>query len=162
MRRLALALAVLAGLTLSTEAHAKDLRKRVGVGFDNQFGHISSLSVKAGLPTPDPAINLQIQATLGFSVRDGAENDWWVGGRALYGLVAEDNMNLYVAAGAGWRVEGQDAGLRLQPALGTEFFPFGLENLGISAEAGAAIDLGTGVDAFGVGSAAGVGVHYYF
>ncbi|MCP4804861.1 MAG: hypothetical protein GY913_02595 [Proteobacteria bacterium] len=162
MRRVVLCLCITAGLTWSADAEAKDLRKRVGVGFDNQFGHITSLSVKAGMPTPDPAINLQVQATLGFAVRDGAADDWWIGGRALYGLVAEDNMNLYVAAGAGWRVEGQDKGLRLQPALGTEFFPFGLENLGISAEAGAAIDLGTGVDAFGVGSAAGMGIHYYF
>jgi len=143
-------------------AQAKDLRKRVGVGLDNQFGHVSSFSVKAGVPTPDPAINVQAQATFGFSVLDGAADDWWLGGRVLYGVVAEDNMNLYAAAGAGWRVAGQDKSLRLYPAVGGEFFLFGLENLGLSAEVGVGIDLGTGADIYSVGSAAGMGVHYYF
>ena len=147
---------------LASDADAKDLRKRIGVGLDNQFGHVSSVSVKAGVPTPDPAINVQVQGTMGFAVLDGAADDWWVGGRVLYGVVAEDNMNLYAAAGAGWRVAGQDKSLRLYPAVGSEFFLFGLENLGLSAEIGVGIDLGTGSDIYSVGSAAGMGVHYYF
>ncbi|HJN75366.1 MAG TPA: hypothetical protein QGF58_15665 [Myxococcota bacterium] len=154
-------LLLLGSLSISP-AHAKDLRKRVGVGLDNQFGHVSSFSVKAGIPTPDPAINLQVQGTFGLSVLDGAADDWWFGGRVLYGVVAEDNMNLYAAAGAGWRVAGRDKSLRLYPAVGTEFFLFGLENLGLSAEVGLGIDLGTGADFYSVGSAAGMGVHYYF
>ncbi len=52
--------------------------------------------------------------------------------------------------------------MRLQPALGAEFFLYGLENLGFSTEWGLNLDLAktTRVDTISGGPA--VAVHYYF
>ncbi len=155
--------ALVLGLLLPGSAHAKDLRQRVGVGFSNQFGHLSSLSVKVGMPTSNPAVNIQAQLVGGYSVLNNTSPAWFVGARGLYGFVAEDNMNLYLAGGVGFKADGVDNALRLQPALGAEFFLFGLENLGLSAECGVDLDLlGPGVDTYTFGGAAGVGAHYYF
>lgn len=149
-------------LALPSVAHGKDLRERVGVGFNNQFSHVSALSVKYGLPAPEPAINIQIEAVGGFEIVDGASDNLFVGLRGLYGLVAEDNMNLYVAGGVGYLARGQVDGVRIQPAFGTEFFFFGLENLGFTAEWGVNIDLGEGSEVNTPTGAPAVGFHYYF
>ena len=89
----------------------------------------------------------------------------------LFAFLAEDNLNLYAGVGAGYA--GFDDGsraVRAQPALGVEFFLFGLENLGLSAEFGVNVDVGissSGIDVTtGAGpdasSFAAIGVHYYF
>ncbi len=164
MRRTAVLITALSlGLLLPAQAQAKDLRQRVGLGFSNQFGHLSSLSVKYGMPTNNPAVNIQAQLVGGYSLLNNTTPAWFVGGRGLYGFVAEDNMNLYLAAGVGYKADGVDNALRIQPALGAEFFLFGLENLGLSAECGVDLDLlGPGVDTYTFGGAAAVGAHYYF
>jgi hypothetical protein len=71
-------------------------------------------------------------------------------------------MNLYAEAGLGWNSVESDNALRVQPGLGVQFFLFGLENLGISADWGICIDLGkpTGIATWS--SAPGLGLHYYF
>ena len=145
-------------------AVAKDLRNHPGVGFNNQFGEFSALSVRYGLPTPDPLINIQAEIVLGFNADtdEDTDNGFFAGGRVLYTFVAEDNMNLYGAAGVGLTANEEGAAAKLLPGLGVEFFLFGLENLGFSAEWGIAIDLGkpTGVATFS--GSPGVGLHYYF
>ena len=52
--------------------------------------------------------------------------------------------------------------MRVQPAVGAQFFFFGLENLGFSVEWGVNADFGEGyrVATFGTGPAAAV--HYWF
>ncbi len=153
---------LLLSLTLLGTAEAKDLRQRVGVGYSNQLPHIDALSVKLGLPTQDPALNVQLQALFGVSLLDDTDDALFAGGRLLYGVVAEDDMNVYAIAGAGFFTNGARSGLRLQPALGCEFFLFGLENLGFSLEWGLTIDMAGGRDLYTVGSGAGLGVHYWF
>lgn len=157
------ALFALALLTLPSVAEAKDLRQRVGVGFNNQFSQLSSISVKYGLPAPEPTINVQAELTAGFAVLGGANDSFFLGARVLYGFLAEDNLNLYAGAGAGFLQEGEDSGVRIQPAAGVEFFFFGLENLGFSTELGVNIDLiGGNTDLFSVSGGPAVGMHYYF
>lgn len=145
-------------------AEAKDLRKRPGVGFNNQNGSYSALSFRYGIPTPDPVINVLAEITFGFaaSSADDSEDGLYAGGRMLYGVVAEDNLNLYAAGGAGLLLTEGETLVRLTPGLSAEFFLFGVENLGFSAEWGVAVDLGapTGIATFG--AVPGVGVHYYF
>ncbi len=164
MRHLLPGLAVTTALAFAPAAMAKDLRNRVGVGFNNQFGHASSISARYGLPWNDDAINLQIELLAGVDIDgDAATTDAVsAGGRLLYALVAEDNMNLYAAAGLGWVSYDGVSAVRLQPGLSAQFFLFGLENLGFSADWGISIDLGkpTGIASFT--SAPGMGLHYYF
>jgi hypothetical protein len=70
-------------------------------------------------------------------------------------------MNLYAAAGAGL-IFGDTQALRLEPGVSMEFFLFGLENLGFSAEWGLAIDVGSPSSLSSFAGLPGVGVHYYF
>jgi hypothetical protein len=153
-----LALIPLVSLLLPSTAAAKDLRGRIGVGFQSQLGQSAALSARYALPMPKPTQNMQLELDVGFDV--GADTTaFMAGGRALYGFLAEDNLTLYGAGGVAWL--GGDDNLRVQPALGAEFFLFGLENLGFSAEWGVNIDMGasSGVRTFGTAAA---GVHYWF
>jgi hypothetical protein len=154
-------------LLLSSSAEAMDLRERVGIGYSNQFASVSSLSVRYHLPTRSPTIRLAVELTAGASVMNSPSAattyDGWFGGvRVLYGLVAEDNMTLYAAAGTGFTSTGADQAVRLQPALGAEFFLYGLENLGISTEWGLNVDMGSTTRLNTVSGGPAVAVHYYF
>lgn len=164
---------------LVSPASAKDLNGKLGVGFSQQFGGdgtFSSLSLRYGLPTGKPTTNLAVELDVGVDVDAGA-TDLFGGGRFLWGVVAEDNMNLYLGAGAGYLQRNvlavADDGLstepspydvvRVQPSLGAEFFLFGLENLGFTAEFGVNLDIGEGgTRVTTVGGAPAVGMHYYF
>jgi len=163
MRTALLALALL----LPASADARDLRESVGLGYSNQFSSVSALSARYHLPTRSSTVRISVEATAGFSLMMPSSaqttyNGWFTGARVLYGLVAEDNMTLYAAAGAGFTSSAGDQAMRLQPALGAEFFLYGLENLGFSTEWGLNLDLAktTRVDTISGGPA--VAVHYYF
>lgn len=158
-----LLLSLLVSSVVATPAHAKDLRKRIAVGFDQQLGGYPSLSGRYGLPSQDRAVNILTELDLGFAYGGGAATDdgLFIGGKLLYAFVVEDNMNLYAAGGVGLRV-GDQTWFRLQPGLSAEFFFFGLENLGFSADWGLAIDLGDPSGFASFASAPGVGLHYYF
>lgn len=166
-RTVAPALAAL--LVLPSPALAKDLNGKLGVGFNQSLGYassagsVSSLSLRYGLPTGKPTVNVQIELDGGVDV-SSAGTRFLGGGRFLYGVVAEDNMNLYLGAGVGYLYDGPDATsfVRVQPALEAQFFPFGLENLGFTAGIGLSVDLGSELGLTTVGGAPNVGMHYYF
>lgn len=155
----ALAASVL--LVAPTTAHAKDLRGRVGAGFNTSFGQVNALSVRWGVPTSDPAINVQTELDVGFTTYQDTDSALFAGGRILYGVVAEDNMNLYVGAGAGYVGYAGEGLVRIQPAASVDFFLFGLENLAFNASWGVNLDAGK---ATGLSTTAnlGAGLHYFF
>ena len=164
-------LAALALLLLApSDASAKDLRGKFGLGFNNNFTSLTSVSFKGGLPMPKPTQNLQVQGLVGFGLAKFEPARLFVGGRVLIPILAEDNLNLNAGFGAGYlriRPEGAtdilDA-FRGQAVLGVEFFFFGLEQLGFSAELGINFDVAEEFLSFSTtsGTAASVGVHYYF
>lgn len=143
---------------LVATATARDLHGTLGLGFDSHVGDGAALSARYWLPLGKGAPNVGVQAVVGLDTA-GANPDWATGGRALYGFVEEDNMNLYAAFGA--YALGARGVLRVQPAVGAEFFLFGLEHLGFSAQWCMDVDMGRndGVATRGAGAAA---VHYYF
>lgn len=153
-----MALALIVG-----SAQAKDLSGRVGVGFNHNFGDHSAISVRYALPLGDPALQVQVEGFGGLALNNGNTGWFIAGGRALGAVVVEDNMNLYLAAGAGYMTDGTQntSALRLQPSMGAEFFLFGLENLGFMTEWGVNVDLGS-VTGVSTAANAGVGVHYWF
>ena len=67
-------------LTALSSANAKDLGNRFGVGFNTQLGSIPALSARYGLPTSNPAVNIQIEADLGL-VTSGESSEVLVGGQ---------------------------------------------------------------------------------
>ena len=155
-------LLALAALTLPSLAHAKDLRGRTGVGFNQQFGHLSALSVRYGLPTPSPVMNLQVEGLFGLDTAATDEGGNVVyGARVLYGFLAEDNMNLFAGGGIGGVNTAAENTLRLQPTMGTDFFLFGLENLGFTVEWGLNMDIGP-TSGVSTTAATAAGVHYWF
>lgn len=170
-----LSLLLLAPFASPGVAQAKDLRNRVAVGANAHLGSVPALSFRYGLPTPDPAINVQLEATAGFWAYGDQGTEVVAGGRAMYGVVAEDNMNLFLGFGAaaisetsaatvdtsGNSVQTSTTAARLQPVMGADFFLFGLENLGFTAEWGVNIDLGASAGA-ATSAAVGGGVHYWF
>ena len=149
---------LLALLLVANTALARDLGNRLGVGFRAGTGAPPVLSVRYGLPTGNPAINVQLEAMGGLDLGDLATDNVLVGGRLLYAVVVEDNMNLYAIGGGSLLSQDGSNGLRLEPALGAEYFPFGVENLGVNGEVGLRMDLG---DALGVGTTAAFGLTYW-
>ncbi len=162
VRALLLALALLLSPTLS---HGKDLRGRVGLGFQNNFSELLSISAKFGLPTERETANVQLQVLVGFSLSTKADERFFAGCRVLLPFIAEDNLNLYGAVGAGWlRRAEADQLLRVSGAVGAEFFLFGLENLGLAAEFGLQLEVAPPDVEVGTtsGTVAGLAIHYYF
>jgi hypothetical protein len=159
-------------LFCSPGAIAKDLRGRVGAGFNQQFGHVSALSVRYAIPTRSPAINVHLEANFGldtstterFDPEQGqmvSGRNVFSGGRLLYGVVAEDNMNLFIGGGVGLLTDGDSNTVRFQPSMGADFFLFGLDNLGFTVEWGLNLDTG-GTPGLETAAAVGAGVHYWF
>lgn len=166
---------MLLALLLLPSAEAKDLRSKVGLGFHQAIGpdNLTALSVRYGFPAAKPVTNIQLEADVGLALAAETPASFYAGGRLLYTVVAEDNLNLYLGAGAGYAnqvVPPADADsdptsagfVRIQPAVGAEFFLFGLENLGFSVEWGVNVDLGSTWSVQTVGSAPAAAVHYYF
>ena len=148
-------------LLFSTPAAAKDLRGRFGGGFNQQFGHVSALSVRYAFPTNSPAINVHLEGAFGLETQKEADNRLFTGGRLLWGMIAEDNMNLYLAGGAGALSQNDESTFRLQPAMIADFFFFGLENLGFTVEWGLNLDL-AGETGIATAATAAAGAHYWF
>ncbi len=148
-------------LLLCTPAQAKDLGNRLAIGANAHLGSVPALSVRYGLPTGKPALNIQVEALAGVRATGGTPADALAGGRVLYGVVAEDNMNLFLGAGAGLNVAAGEPAFRVQPVMGADFFMFGLENLGFTAEWGLNLDLGT-PSTFATSASIGGGAHYWF
>ncbi len=148
-------------LIAMSSADAKDLGNRFGVGFNNQLGALPAISARYGLPTANPAINIQVEADLGLNVVSGGTTEVLLGGRALYAVVVEDNMNLYAFGGGALSSADELTTIRVQPGMELQVFPFGLENVGINAGFGLNLDLG---DAAGVSTTGALlaGAPYWF
>ncbi|MBM4391415.1 MAG: hypothetical protein FJ090_09865 [Deltaproteobacteria bacterium] len=149
-------------LILAAPAEANDLRGRLGLGFHAGLGSVSAVSVRYAIPTKSPAIDVQLELDGGFAVAPGADTELVAGGRILHSLVAEDNLSLYGAGGAHYVSAAGSDFVRVQPALGAEFFMFGLENLGFGVEWGLNVDLGESTGLRTVSGAPAVTVHYWF
>ena len=155
-------LLLITALFVATPAHAKDLRGRSGVGFNQQFGHVSALSVRYGLPTPSPVINVQVEGAFGLETAASEDGgNVFAGARVLYGFLAEDNMNLFAGGGLGIVTRPNGNTVRTQPTMGADFFLFGLENLGFTIEWGLNLDVGP-TSGVSTTAAAAAGAHYWF
>lgn len=148
-------------LLLASPVQAKERENHVGVGANLHMGSVPALSIRYRLPTGNPVLNIQAEALAGVMAQGDTPVDALAGGRVLYGVVAEDNMHVFLGAGAGLNVQAGEAGFRLQPVMGADFFFFGLENLGFTAEWGLNVDLGAPAR-FSTAATIGGGVHYWF
>lgn len=155
---------MIAALLVATAplAEANDLRGRLGLGFHAGLGTVSAISARYALPTKSPAVNIQLEANGGVAAGTSVDTELVAGGRLIYGVVAEDNLSLYAAGGAHYVANGPTDIVRVQPAVGAEFFFFGLENLGFGVEWGVNLDFGESTGIRTVSGGPAVTVHYWF
>ncbi len=161
-------------LAVTPRVMAMNLAQRVGAGFNSQIGltqHLDAASVRYWM---DRDMGIQGDfAFLSLSPNNGGgQTAFGIGGKFLYNVIEEKNMNLY--AGGGIYVFNQPVdtstgtkmktGFSLGALSGIEFFFQGLPNLGFNLE----LDLGVKhLDGYGTtfgisADSINAGVHYYF
>ena len=159
MRRLLLAALV---CPLPSSVFAKDLSGQIAVGVDQTIARTPAISIRYGLPSDDPVRQLQFQAALAIDAQRDQDNlELFVGGRVLYGVVIEDQLNLYLGTALGGLNTPDGMTFRVQPCVSIDAFLFGLENLGFNTGLGLNIDIG---QTTGIGTTGAIlgGVHYWF
>ncbi len=152
-------------------AEAKDLAKRVGLGYNSQIEVLGDEDFQIAGPSVKYALSSEmvLQGVFGFiNYSNGQDlSALVIGGKFLYNIIQENNMNFY--AGGGFGVinvsnAASETGIIVIGCVGEEFFFSGLPNLGFAAEMGLAIesigDLGTYVGTYG--GFLNLGIHYYF
>ena len=155
-------LPALTALLLSPTADAKDMDGRYAVGINTWIGETPTLSARFAVPMPEEIIETQAEVALGFSTSPSSPNQFVFGGRALYGLVVEDNMNVMGGGGVSFMMTNGTATLRMQPAIEFQYFLMGLDNLSLTAGGGVNLDIGKGNSKAEVAATVLGGVHYWF
>ena len=122
-------------LMVAGTVSAKDLKGKVGLGFNSQLSQrgMDSISAKYWLKN-----DLGFQGIFGFTFSDDYD-EVNLGGKVMYKLVDEENMYVAGVGGLGFArvdpdVGDDDTGWWLSGGLGMEYFFSGLPNLGFSAE----------------------------
>jgi len=158
--------ALLALLLLPSPLYAKELLGRVGLGYNAQFANTSQtngtpgISLKYGL-APRSAIEL----IAGFY--SGSQGSGVFAGKYMQTIHAESYANFYFLTGLGYVYANQKNGIEILGGLGSEFFIPGVDNVGISFEAGMSAESLTSASGslvlktFGV-SFLNAGMHFYF
>ncbi|MEZ4705236.1 MAG: hypothetical protein R3A11_08640 [Bdellovibrionota bacterium] len=179
MKKLFAAFAVLA---FAATAQAKDNSGQIAIGYQASFANgsastnvPSSWSVKYGI-----ASNLTAQATLGFNLVKGSDNDpISFGARVLYDLVEGENSDFYTGLGVVYNytpdastglVGGAgDDSIVVNVPLGFEFTLANAPAVAFSAEMGLSYAYGLDSETWTLGSIGGgagavfaAGAHYYF
>ena len=120
----------------SQNSDAKDLTHRLGLGFKNN----TSQSVASLAAVYYPSKDYAFTGGLGFDTKmNYSQLQAHVGFRKM--IYFETNLNFYV--GAQWGIlnsenpaDGKNAGFEILGVFGSEFFFYGLDNLGFTLEAG--------------------------
>lgn len=155
-------------------AEAKDLAKRVGLGYNAQIAFegfpFPGQDIKLAGPSVKYVISpeIAVQGIFGLSMYSNAVdvNIFFFGGKFLYNIIQEDNMNFYAGGGFGIVSAGNgdsETGIVIIGCVGEEFFFSGLPNLGFAAEMG--LMIASMADATLVSTYGGflnLGIHYYF
>ena len=155
--------AALATAIIPQNAFAKSLSTHLGIGFTSAPNGPTALTARFFLPNGSPTSNIAIEARGGFSSdEDSATTDQLLFGvRGLYGFVAEDHLNVYASAAVEMIMESDATTPRVSPGISIEYFPFGMEFLGFSAEFGVAMEMNENrlLQTYGNPAA---GLSYYF
>lgn len=168
MKKLALALAMVAPLALADTAAAKDMKGRFGVGGQLDTGDTAGLSLKYWVS------DLGFQALFGFSMvgesGDGTEDntsEFDIALRILYNFARANDTNMYVGAGVnlgifsgGDAVPDRDARVAIDVLLGIEHFF--TDFFSVAGTVGLNINTGDPFSMSLGSSQWGGGFHFYF
>ncbi len=166
MKRSIILLAVIFVVWGNITASAKDLTGQLGLGFNQQL-RSANLSARQW-----KSRKIGWEGIFGFRIGEAGYKNVEMGGKILYVIREEENMNVYATGGIGFSIfKGMEVlgvepdtefNLRMVGGLGVEFFFQGLPNLSFGAE----VNMGySDIDfsSFGIEiDTIGVGIHYYF
>jgi hypothetical protein len=136
MRFLLFIFSAIALVGVGSNAVAKDLSQRLGVGYSDQWGLNNSMPSISVRYYPNQQYGLQ--ASVGVDTQQDSER-FGVSAKFIKIVFREDNMNFYVAAGGGLVSQQQgstNSGFDAAAVFGGEFFLPGLESLGFNFEGG--------------------------
>lgn len=181
MRALSVAIGaslLLGVVSLSSQAEAKDLTGRAGVGYTNTIpGTGSAISARYWV---NPQFG--IEGNLGMLLVDpdegDSQNNFGIGLGVLYAFIAEPNLNVYGTGGLSFgsvsapapttgnpgATEGKTA-IGFGAGMGTEWFFVGTPNLGFTTQFGltfTSVQDSANTISLGGGEFAQFGVRYYF
>ena len=131
-------------------------------GVNNLFASQPAVALRYGVPLSLREQETQVEAVLGFSTDPSAPSTLTLGGRVLYAVVVEDNLNVLAGGGAGFLMLNGTGALRLQPAMEFQYFFMGLDNLSFTAGVGLHVDVGAGNSKVELASSMLGGLHYWF
>lgn len=138
LRSLPLVITAATVLGFATASSAKDLSSRLGIGYSDQFSEsLPSVGIKYW-----PDAKLGFGAALGIDTEK--DNSRFGFMARLYRVIfTEENLNFYMGTGGGVlsieEAGDTDSGFEITGFFGSEFFLPGLENLGITFEAGVGV-----------------------
>jgi len=140
-------------LCLPFKGEAVNLKNRLGVGY-SALSPLSGWSLRYWLLEKfavNPVIDFHFETD---------RNEFLLGGRAIYKVKDENNLNLYLGGEIGVDLrQNRDDNFCVGPFTGVEYFFAGLSNLGFGAEIG--VYYQSAASAFATAFSQ-VGVHYYF
>lgn len=163
MRKFCIALLLVASIPFfSSQAEARNLSRRLGVGYTSQIAVTPESTIPAISTKYYFSPNFGTSLGFGFDTRSSA-NTFAVGLKAYYVLFHEDNMNFYTGAGFGV-ISRAGSKTQFSMFLGSEFFFSGLPSLGFCFEAGIRADNTSGSYAIRTtgDSILTAGAHFYF
>jgi hypothetical protein len=158
-----LSCALVAVLTDSREAQARDLQGRLGLGYNAEFVNslvdqrVPGISIKYGLTR-----DLAVEAVVGVATT--SPTDTVTGIKFFKNIFYETNLNFYFMLGGAILSAQGRGGAEFLTGFGVEFFIPGLESLGFATETGGTFDNLSGnfaLRTLGV-SFLDAGIHFYF
>lgn len=154
MKKLVIGLATVSILfCLPLKGEAVSMKNRLGVGF-SALSPLEGWSIRYWL-TEKFAVN----PVIGFHLETD-NNQFLLGGRALYKAKDEENVNLYLGGEIGGDLrQNADDNFLIGPFAGVEYFMTQLPNLGLGAEIGLYYQSAASAFATAYGQ---IVVHYYF
>ena len=144
-------------------AEARDLKGRLGVGYNSEFANTSevngvpAISAKYGFSS-----SMHGSLILGMSTASPANSV--VAAKVFQNIFNEVNLNFYGVLGVGLLAANSKSAVEVLGGVGTEIFIPGLESVGLSFEAGASLSNISGsfvLKTLGA-SFLEAGVHFYF
>lgn len=155
----------IAAMTLSmSDAQARDLQGRIGLGYNAQFANYR----ESGGDVPGIALkyaftrDLAVEGVIGLATTKPGNSV--IGLKFFKNLFFETNLNFYTMLAGGLVAANNESGVDFQGGFGAEFFIPGLESIGLSMEVGGEITNITGSMVFRTLGASFLhaGMRFYF
>ena len=147
----------------TSQAHARDLQGRLGLGYNAQFANYRETGGVPAIAGKYAFTNdLALEGIVGVATSTPGNSVFGV--KFFKNLFFETNLNFYSFVGVALVAANNRSSSNIQGGFGTEFFIPGLESLGLSMELGAEL---TGISGSTVLRTLGIsflhaGMRFYF